>query len=156
MRLGVVSGKNILLCYFLEHAKVYGFIRGLNLPLFLSIKHLIETGSTFLQVFYHTKTIERACIELYIFGGNRPYTQYSVTVILFRGRVPSNRGKHHYNPIKFVQVPPQVISNFQVVDRFLDRHHGVFGLGLQAMAVNLGQQVHVLVSPKDRCLQQRG
>lgn len=47
-----------------EHDLVCGFIRGLALPLFLASKHLIIARSSFSQVVYHVRAIEKVVLGL--------------------------------------------------------------------------------------------
>lgn len=62
-----------LFTIFSKHDLVYGFDRGLNLPLHLASENPIEVESSFSQVVHHARTIERECIKTYKGSGKRPY-----------------------------------------------------------------------------------
>lgn len=96
----------------IKHEIVYGFINRLTLPLYLALKLVIAVGSTFFLVFYHARSINRACIKTYNGGDKRPCPQYSVNGILFRGRDPSNRDQHHYILSDLFRFTPQVMSDY--------------------------------------------
>ena len=54
--------------------------------------------------------MERACLKTYEGGDKRPCQQYSVCGIPFGDRDPSSRGQYHLQPIKSIQVEPQMIG----------------------------------------------
>lgn len=128
---------------------VQRFIRGLCLPPYLSLEYLIVTRTTFFQFIDHARNIDYACLQTYKGGSKSPHHQYSSSSVPYGDRDLFDRGHHHSQPTRYVQVSPHVKGDYHKghsgrMDRFFIKYHEVLYLSLQAIVPTLGQQVHYI------------